>query len=292
MFKLFYYLKEYFYRWFAIFIATISVTITILSFSFKVEQSLYNLFLVLIISLFLSSLALFIVTPIQHFAKPFDPKDVWLLDKKVELKILFPYLPRYLNPVNKIAKLYYGKNYSNIRIAKKWYEKNKYTLSVLADENNEIVGYFDILPFNEEYTERFISGELEEKDIKPEFILCESEMKNCKTIYFAGIAVAQNCNEIIRIFGGPLIYAAISFIELFFDLEQDVKIIALPVTECGKRLLKNFKFTILVEACNRKDGFDLMYLEINSKKLRKFKNSLKYISNRIDLSNYNKFKSH
>ncbi len=289
--KIWFYIKQHVIKWIAIFVTTISLVASLSAFAFEIKPNIFTLSVIFLFSVLFSFICILILYPVNKFAKPFDPKDYDFYDDVAKLRILFPYLPKYLKPVNRIAKLYYGKSYTNSKVVKRWYEKNKYALSTLVDEKNHIVGYFDIVPFKPEFAKLFIDGKIEEKEIRPEYLYDENEMHNCNNVYLAGIAVAQTKNEIIKIFGGPLIYAVIKYIECFFNLEEGIKIISLPVTNCGAKLLDKFNFKIECEGIARKDKTNLMSLDVDKKTLAKLNRSFKYVQNKIDISDYQKIKN-
>lgn len=284
--KYLYYAKNYFLKLLLIFLSVFGLIGTSASLLFSLPQSSSQFCLLILFCFIISIAILLIIYPIKKFVQPFDPKDDWLYNNKEKFKILFPYNSKYLKPANRIAKLYYGKEFTNENVVKSWYNKNPYTLSILANEQNKIIGYFDILPLNEMHSDKFINGQMVEKDIRPKHILSVEEMKQCRTVYIAGIAVEQNCGEVIKTFGGVLIYALITHIKCFYTHKEGIKLLALPVTDCGKKLLTKYNFKIETEAMVRKDKTDLLSKILTNTEIDKLLRDLKVLDQKIDLSAY------
>jgi len=289
MIRYWYYLKNVYRQLIFILISTIGFFGAIVTIEPSL-QKIQNLpAFLFVLSLLVSIGIILILFPLFKYTTPFDPKDLWIFSARSELSILFPYEEKYLKPVNDIAKLYFSKNYTNLSFVKKWYIKNPFILSILADCDRRIIGYFDILPLKEDFALEFIIGSKKETDIKPEYILSKDEMHEAKYIYFAGIAVAQNCRQAIRLFGGPLLYAAIIYIETFYKFSSPKKIISIPVTDCGRKLLKEFGFTLETEKASRLDKLDLYSRTIYKCDIIKIKRQYRFTKEKIDLSSYSKY---
>jgi hypothetical protein len=277
------YIERVFLRWFFIFASTIAFTSGVAAFFSKIPENLLFPTISIGICFIVSVVVTLIFYPIGKFLEPIENQDDWLYNDLKHLKILFPYDTKYLRPSNKIARLYYGKNFAHIKVIKNWFEKNPLALSVLADPKGKIVGYFDILPLTREAAQQFIEGSKEEHEITGEDIFSPTEMNQCEVIYYSGIAVANNSGTIIRAFAGPLFYASIIYLEKFYDFSVPRKVIALPVTDCGIRQVEKHGFRIETEGSTRKDNMDLYSRMLSQSDILNFKIKYGRIRDKIDL---------
>jgi hypothetical protein len=224
------------------FIAAIEQLIPILNINFTI----------IIISCFLISFVSVIITNSFNIVENIPIDEFFLSDS---YKILFPYEKRYLLPINKIAKKYFGKINPNISILESWYRTNPYTLVTLADNNGRLVGYFDILPLKDSFAVKFINGKVSEKNISRKSILPIDKMYNAKYIYISGIAIHDI--ETKKIIGGQFIYVTLLYIQNFYNAKNEKFIFAIAATKCGERALKKLGFHIESYASERTDKTDL-----------------------------------
>ena len=79
------------------------------------------------------------------------------------------------------------------------------------------------------------------------------EMKSAEFIYIAGISVKDQLTQVGRKHGAILIYAAMVYLDTFYDLSQPKKIYAIAASRCGKNILEKMNFQIETDEADRKD---------------------------------------
>jgi len=79
---------------------------------------------------------------------------------------------------NKHARMLYGRDCPTLTEVERWWGRNPWVFAVLRSEWGDYLGYFDILPLTEEGAGLVESGEIEERDIRPDHILSPAEMKD------------------------------------------------------------------------------------------------------------------
>lgn len=279
-------IKEYLHyayqSWIAIFVATIGFIGSLIAFipQFTLSTT-HSKIIALLLCLGLSIIVTLVVKPMKNVVENLSVDDIFF-DTDTSSKILFPYQEKYLKPINVIANSYYGNVNPDLSVLRKWYEKNPYCLITLADSHNAIIGYYDILPLEETFAEKFITGSVTESNIESNVILSPKEMKNAKYIYFAGVAVKDYDNHRNRIYSGQLIYSAFIYLKKFYDLENGVTILAIATTNCGERLLQKLGYTLECSKYNRKDETDLYIKKVTLETIEKDRDRLALITNKID----------
>lgn len=293
------YLKEYlkvtYKNWIAIFATTIGFGASIILFIPELSlASSQSKLIALLLCFILSGVITLIVNPIKDVINNLTVDDI-VFDKSASSKILFPYQEKFLKPINIIANTYYGDTNPNLISLKSWYEKNPYTLITLADKNNNIIGYYDILPLEEEFAIDFIEGRVQERDIMGKHILSPKQMKHAKYLYFAGVAVKDYTLQRNKIYSGQLIYSAFIYLNHFYNLDKEISMFAIASTKCGEKLLKGLNYSLESSKHNRIDETDLYLKKITKQSIEEDRNDLSLITNKIDYSSiltaYNEHKN-
>ena len=145
------YLKAVYKSWIAIFSTTIGFGASIILFIPEVSLNTpYSKIIALFFCLVLSVAITLITKPVKYIVENFTVDDL-VFDTNTSTKILFPYQEKFLKPINIIANSYYGDINPDLTLLKQWYGKNPYTLITLADKHNTILGYYDILPLEDNF---------------------------------------------------------------------------------------------------------------------------------------------
>jgi len=279
----FYFIRQVFKQWFLIFVSIIGLIsgiLTIFPLPEKYQLSNVIIFCFCIIISIITTMILYHINHIQE-------EEIWMLEKPRDKPfIVFPYQESYLKAANTLASIHYGKSSPNYNIVKKWYLKNPYALTVLTDSHKKFVGYFDILPLECNFGRNFIKGNLKENDIRDSHILPPNKMQNSDYIYFAGISVKDQNMQIGRKHGAILIYAALIYLETFYDLSSPKKIYAIPVSNCGVHLMEKLDFQIETDQTNRKDKLDLYSRTFTKNEIDKYKREFSFCKNKFDYSSY------
>jgi len=279
------YFKQIFLQWAGIFLGTLTTIITIQVLTPIKELDVYLSIGIIALSLIISVVITLIIYPPKNYVNQIGEDEIWLLERNSgKPTIRFPYQNSFLIPVNRLAKQYYGKNYLEASIVKPWYEKNPFSIVTLTDVNHRFVGYFDVLPLHDQFADSFINGLVKERDIKSQNVFSNSEMRNAKTIYFAGIAVKNETTTTGKFHGAMLLYAALLYLEEHFDLTKNKKIIAIAATDCGRKILEKLGFKIEVYGTSRKDKCDLYSRDLDKVAINKWKSVLSFLKTRFDYS--------
>lgn len=278
------YLKAIYKSWIAIFATTVGFVASLTLFIPEVTLTTsYSKFIALLFCFFLSVIVTLIAKPVSEVVENITVDDI-VFDTNASSKILFPYQEKFLKPINVIANSYYGDRNPDLELLKQWYEKNPYVLITLADSHNTIIGYYDILPLEDNFAIEFIDGKVTENDIKSCHILTPKQMKNAKYIYFAGVAVKDYAKQRNKIYSGQLIYSAFIYLNHFYNLEKEITMFAIASTKCGEKLLQGLEYSLESSKHNRKDETDLYLKKINKQSIERDKDELALITNKIDYS--------
>lgn len=280
-----YFIRQVYKQWFLIFAATIGLASGILAiFPLQSKSNITNL-IIFLICLFISVIATLILYQIKHI--PDD--EIWMLEvPRDKPTIAFPYQKAYLKAANALARSHYGKSSINYDIVKRWYEKNPLVLTILTDSHNKFVGYFDILPLEPDFGKDLINGTVKEKDIRHYDILPPNQMRNAEYIYFAGVSVKDQLTQTGRKHGAILIYAAMIYIETFYDLSKPKKIYAIAASVCGKNILEKLSFQIETDETNRKDKLDLYSRTISKNDIDCYRKQFAFCEDKFDYLAYQK----
>jgi len=274
-----------FRSWLAIFVATVGFIGSLVVFipEFSLDGT-YSKVMTLAVCFFLSVIVTLISKPMSEVVENLKIEDI-VFDVNSSSRILFPYEEKLLKPINAIANSYYGSINPDQATIKAWYEKNPCVLVALADKNNSIVGYYDILPLVDSFAKEFIDGKACESDIRAEHILPPRQMKNAKYIYFAGVAVKDYDNQRNRIYSGQLLYSVFIYLGHFYDLENEIEMLALASSRSGERILKKLGYVLENSRYNRSDKTDLYSKVINRRIVEHDRERLALITNKIDYKN-------
>lgn len=127
----------------------------------------------------------------------------------------------------------YGQEYVvPINILQSWYDKNPDVFQVLVNEEDQIVGYFTMMPLRTEVIQKLLLEEIKESDIRPEDILSFHEKSY--DAYFCAFAVpiAYRNKRIVR----ALINAANDYVEKLYNTKRLKNIYAMIVSNAGNKI--------------------------------------------------------
>ncbi|MGD0645510.1 MAG: hypothetical protein ABSA75_11455 [Candidatus Bathyarchaeia archaeon] len=189
-------------------------------------------------------------------------------DDPVYLEVPMPH--HMLLAANKHAMTIYGHSALELAKVEPWYNVNPYIGAVLRSRNGEYLGYFDILPLEEEAAKQLVSGQLSEKDILPKHILGPQKMKNAKTLYFAGIAAKDAGTEIGKCRASELFLGVVEYMRFYYG-DAPRQVLAIAATPSGERVLKGINAQVVCAAPARKDKCNLYEKIYTSDVLEGFK---------------------
>jgi hypothetical protein len=136
---------------------------------------------------------------------------------------------------NALAKRFYGDEAIPFDRYEQWRAKNPEILVCVADQRNEVAGYFDILPLKSSPMDMFVQGSLLESSLSHEDIYTWPDKVQCDRLYLAGIAVKDPERHADKVNASILVWAMIKYLQHFYardDKERDL--FALASTKEGK----------------------------------------------------------
>ena len=135
--------REFYIKILGIFLAVFGFAEAV--FSVFQQIGLNKTLVFVVFGILITFLIVIIFLPKHNF--PTDNIGPFNLNEIKKAKIYFPCDEEHFKIANKLAKKLFGKkNAINTTTGDSWRKKNHLSPSVLYDDNNRIVGYFDILP--------------------------------------------------------------------------------------------------------------------------------------------------
>jgi hypothetical protein len=118
--------------------------------------------------------------------------------------------------------------------------KNPLILSCLTDQRGRFVGYFDVIPLDEPFARSLIQGQITELQMSHEDVLTPQQMKSCKYLFIAGIAVHEPDTYAGRRHASILVWALLQYMKRYYR-SSNALVFALAATREGDELLQRFK---------------------------------------------------
>jgi hypothetical protein len=165
-----------------------------------------------------------------------------------------------LEEVDWIAQLEY-EMYSSDAIPKhilaQWYAKNPSGFSILKTNDGEKVGHIDILPIHPTILQRFIDGDILERDIRGDDLYSLADKGLIRSLYVESVAVSLSSGHS----KGPAVLYLIcnlsEAIERICDPGRIDNVYAIAATTEGSRFLSRLGFEIHKKAESRRDHHNL-----------------------------------
>jgi hypothetical protein len=142
-----------------------------------------------------------------------------------------------LPQVNVIAQSYFTVDTASSDIAATWYTKNPNCL-IIAAKDGVVHGYADFLPLTDDALESIKDRRLKEEDIGSDHILAPEHIRNCRGIYFAGIAVKNRKSVLAARCAAALLGGAAHMLENVYDDAPLEHLLANPTTFSGNKLTR------------------------------------------------------
>jgi hypothetical protein len=153
----------------------------------------------------------------------------------------------------KLARYEFGRNTLPLSQYEPLRAKNPYILICLTERDGEFLGYFDVFPLKTNFAELFLQGRVSEKDLTHEDILDGQEMRRCKYVYIAGLAVCDSERQIGQANAAILIWGLLKYLEHFYSLSKAC-VLASAATGDGENLLQSFNIPLICGSDTRADG--------------------------------------
>lgn len=175
-----------------------------------------------------------------------------------------------LAQVHELANYIYGVDVPPIPFERyeQWLSVNCNILACLLDQNQRAIGYFDVLPLDVDFAERFVQGEVGEQDIRQEHILPPDGARHCKYLYLAGFAIADPGTPAGGRHASCLLWALRRYLERFYHPFDNKQLIAIGATPEGERILQRYNFQLIQPAKLQRDGFPMYAATLSSRLAR------------------------
>ena len=279
--------REFYIKILGIFLAVFGFAEAV--FSVFQQIGLNKTLVFVVFGILITFLIVIIFLPKHNF--PTDNIGPFNLNEIKKAKIYFPCDEEHFKIANKLAKKLFGKkNAINPTTIDSWRKKNHLILSVLYDDNNRIVGYFDILPITAEFEENLRNGIYTEQNIISDSIYSKDDINLATNLYIGGIGVIDSETYDGHKNGAILIRAMVKYIKTFYDLNTERKLCAVAATKDGEKLLLNMGFQIEKQGSLRKDGMDYYSRKLSIADIKYFEKNHGRLDNYIDYTNYDKYK--
>jgi len=175
---------------------------------------------------------------------------------------------RLTSEAKKLAKLCFSATYT---IAPNVYDllraKNPYILACMTDSRGNFLGYFDMIPVKETFALQLKRGKITEEDITDEDVLAADEMRHCKYLFIAGLAVHNPGTQVGARNGSAMVWAMLKYLETFYVSQEPVAF-AVAATKTGDELLQKSKFNLDGNAADRRDKSNFYSIVITREEVR------------------------
>ncbi len=160
---------------------------------------------------------------------------------------------------------YFSVDTAERRLVDTWYRKNaKNIIYALRDE--EVTGFFTVIPLTSECTQQFEQSAIKEEDIHSDDILDPESMRYAQSIYIAAIAVKNRHSFLGKQCVAALMYGLCNRIKELYDPEFLKKIYVNPTTFDGNRFSKKLGLEPVRPAKKSlRAGNDIYALELSLK---------------------------
>lgn len=171
----------------------------------------------------------------------------------------------------KIATHYFSLDTASPETALGWYTKNPYCL-ISASHEGRAWGYADFLPLTPKAQRLIEERILKEEDITPDHILAPEEIRQCRALYFAGMAVRDHHNVGNARCVAALLSGIFHMLENIYAEAPLEFLFANPTTYTGNRLIMRLGFTPISYRKIKMGGMDLYMLVLTEERRAYFKN--------------------
>ncbi len=147
---------------------------------------------------------------------------------------------------NKIVREGLDKGCINYQTYRTWRLKNRAIFTAIVDNENHLIGFFDIFPLREETASDIIAGKRPEHSLVIDDMLPESENAKAQYLYIATIMVNPSQTEFSMVVAKDIILLAfLRFVQAIFKPVEQRTFLAFGHTKAGVVLLRRSGFTII-----------------------------------------------
>lgn len=183
--------------------------------------------------------------------------------------------PSVLDASDVINNVYFTVDTADLITVHEWITYNPYIVThALVDD--DVIGFFNVIPITTECAELFDRQALKEEDINIEHILPPESLKYAKYAYLAAIAVKDTHKYISRQCAAALISSMSDHFLYGYDIKTLKRIYANPTTFNGNHLVRKLGLEPVIPYKKSLTDNDIYKIDINDKTIE----GLNYFSNR------------
>jgi len=145
---------------------------------------------------------------------------------------------------NRIVRRGLDKRCIKYRDYKEWRRKNPTVFTAITDNENELIGFFDVFPLTDKAGRGLINGTLDEHELTLDAVVSSDKNDSAHMIYIASIMVNPRQNVFSPIIAKEVLLLKFGeFLTTYFPPTEDRSLFAYAHTASGERLLRNAGFT-------------------------------------------------
>jgi hypothetical protein len=162
---------------------------------------------------------------------------------------------------NKIVRKCLDKRAITYKDYKLWRKLNPLVFTAIVDENNQLIGFFDIFPLKSDAGEDIISGTLTERSLKTDHIIAVTDVASATYLHIATILINPRQNAFSPIVAKEVLLLKMrEFIERHYAPIDARTYTAFAQTRAGEALLKRCGFSMAVLATENEQHSPLYLL--------------------------------
>jgi len=163
-----------------------------------------------------------------------------------------------------MTRPYYGHSYVEGDVALGWLNRNPGAFVEIINSESVLTACFGILPLESSFMDQFIKGRLDDHQIQAGDICSYEDRFKCARLYISGIIVRDPNKHLGRKRAHVMIWVMLQYIRSVYGLKKKRTLCAVAVTKESETLMRNFGFTLVTEAKNRKDRSNLYSYELTA----------------------------
>ncbi|MEA2876842.1 MAG: hypothetical protein QOF14_2038 [Hyphomicrobiales bacterium] len=162
---------------------------------------------------------------------------------------------------NKIVRRNLDKRAITYKDYKKWRKTNPLVFTAIVDEDDELIGFFDIFPLKPQSAEDMIAGRLTEHSLTTEHILPVEQTASVTHLHIATILLNPRQRSLAPIVAKEVLLLKMKeFLVQYYSPIESLTYTAFAQTRPGEILLKRCGFTMVVPADENDQNWPLYVL--------------------------------
>lgn len=173
---------------------------------------------------------------------------------------------------NKIVRRELDKSAITYNEYKKWRAVNPFVFTSVVDEDNTLIGFFDVFPLKTAAGEALLKGSLTERSLASEHLVPRREVGNTTHVHIATILLNRKQRTFHPIVGREVLLLKLKqFFQEHYEPLEDRTFTAYAQTRAGAALLKRCGFSVAIVAEKNKDRWPLYVLPAGAARAAAFR---------------------